>query len=382
MRICSGRVPRCALPLTDAERWTHGSRLLRDLHQGIPEPLPLVVAAAQRAHAMDAHLPQRQRHLRRRRLAGAGAEQHNLLIARDALAVLHQLVRRQAERAGQRARIGQVIQAMPQVHDEHRLALVHHALQLRGFQPGHAHRAQKRPALQHPPSQKSQEQQNKNHYREMAGRGERVRIALEHIAEEPAAQEAAERPQQRARAIAHQEFSVTHAHLPCDGSSHGPQPRHKLRQQQGCRSPFGKVSFGLAHARRAFEAQPAHQPHHCPAVALPQKIPGGIRNQAARQRSHQHQRQAQLVGSGQRTGGQQQRRAGNRDAQLLHEHPQHHDDIAIADKNAESDGHGRPPGDRLWSFSIDVRWNLKMRQDEPGGSRAPPGWQNSSNSQW
>ena len=51
----------------------------------------------------------------------------------------------------------------------------------------------------------------------------------------------AEQPQQRAGAIAHQEFSVTHANLSCDGSSHGAETGNKLRQQQCSRSALGKV---------------------------------------------------------------------------------------------------------------------------------------------
>ena len=63
---------------------THlSNRLWWNLHQRVSQPLPLIETAAQRAYAVHPELADRQRHLRRRRFARAGAEKYHVAIARD-----------------------------------------------------------------------------------------------------------------------------------------------------------------------------------------------------------------------------------------------------------------------------------------------------------
>ena len=86
-----------------------GEKSLSERFYRKSEPLPLVVAAAQGADALDAQLVQGHGGFGGGGLAGAGAEEHDVAVAGNLVMALGQRLRREMERAGQCERIGQPI---------------------------------------------------------------------------------------------------------------------------------------------------------------------------------------------------------------------------------------------------------------------------------
>ena len=76
-------------------------------------------------YAANAMLSQLQRHPGAGRFVGSGTEQDNLAIAGDFAVPAFQFLGRNLQGAGQGPRVGQNIQRMPQVHDDHGLARFH-----------------------------------------------------------------------------------------------------------------------------------------------------------------------------------------------------------------------------------------------------------------
>src|ERR1700761_3983177 len=105
-------------------------RLVFVLLQGKAEFFPLVEAAQQGPYAVDSVLAQLHGHFGCRCFAGTGAIEDDVAVTGNLTRTLHELLGREADCAGQNARIRQIVQRMTQVDDERVLARVQHALEL------------------------------------------------------------------------------------------------------------------------------------------------------------------------------------------------------------------------------------------------------------
>jgi len=92
--------------------------------QRIPEALPLVKAAAQRAHALDPQFVQLHGGLGRGGLAGAGAVEHHIAVAGNLKVARGDGIGREMHRTGERERVGHELEGVAQVDDVDLLACI------------------------------------------------------------------------------------------------------------------------------------------------------------------------------------------------------------------------------------------------------------------
>ncbi len=294
---------------------------------------------------MNSELLQALREVRAGFVVGTGAVEDHIGVARQQVAALFQLRRADANCAWQHARIGQVVQRMPQVHDERLLALaglghLHHAHQ---FRPGDARVAQVLEegalvpdAFEDPRNQRHCEQEHAEPRKEMEERGR----PLCEIAEEAAAEDVHGGPDERPRHVVREETCVAHAGLARDGRGDGRQSRHKLREQERGRAVPAEVALRLAYAGACLKRQAADQPYDASAIALAGHVPERIRG-GARHQDRQHGRHGMdAVRRRQCARGDQQRHGRDGHAKLFHQHPEEENAVGIMHEKVECDGHG------------------------------------------
>ena len=97
---------------------------------GETEALPLVVAAAEGADALDAELVEGHGGFGGGGFAGAGAEEDDVAVAGDLVMTGGERVGREVERAGEGERVGEQFEGMAQIDDVDGLAGIELALEV------------------------------------------------------------------------------------------------------------------------------------------------------------------------------------------------------------------------------------------------------------
>ncbi len=128
-------------------------------------------------------------------------------------------------------------------------------------------------------------------------------------------------PDDRAGQVPQKKAGVRHTRLASDRSSHGAEARDKFCKEQRDGAATGKVSLGLTDARRSFEGQTAEKLENTVAVTASEGEPYGVGDQAGEQHCDRDPDEAHTMRSAERSCGEQDGNAGDRNADLLYEHP-------------------------------------------------------------
>ncbi len=164
---------------------------------------------------------------------------------------------------------------------------------------------------------------------------------LGEIAEETAAEQVCLGPDEGAGEIPQKESAVGHADLAGDGGRNCAEAGNELREQQRRRAGTVEVTLGLADAGGRLHRHAAEQLENTISVAAAQRVPHAVGDQAGGQYGNEREPGVQLVGCTQGSGGEQDRDAGDRDAQLLDQYPDKDDQVRVVDEELDRDRHNR-----------------------------------------
>ncbi len=175
---------------------------------------------------------------------------------------------------------------------------------------------------------------------EVAEPGEEGRALFGEVAEEAAGEDEGFAPDERAGEVPGEEARVGHAGLAGDGRGDGAEAGDELREEQGDGAAAGEVALGLADAGGGFEGEAAEELEDAVAVAAAEGEPDGVGDDAGGQHCEGDADPTDAMGGAERSRGEQDRDAGDGDADLLHEHPEEDDQVRVMDEEDDGDRHG------------------------------------------
>ena len=222
---------------------------------------------------------------------------------------------------------------MAQIHDEDIVSGVHPALQFLRLQPRGDQLIENHAAAN---DAHHQEPGNAHHQQcsaEPARPVQQMGIAVEQVAEEAASAQQCAHPKNGPGAVEEDEAAVRHSLLPGHGRRQRRQAGHKLRDQQRHAVMTAVGILGLADTDARFQRELAQQAHDPVSVVAADKEPGAIGDQRCGQSRQQGQDKAELPLGRECARCQQNRRSGQWNAQLLHQHPAKEQKIAVEEQN-------------------------------------------------
>ena len=300
---------------------------------------PSVEAALQRANALDALLPEEQRHTGAGGFVWSSTVEDDFAVAGQTVVLFFQGLGVHAESAGNSFRIGFEVHGMAEVDDNQFFAGVDFFLQFIHGDARNAQVAQKALAgdkLFRKVGGEGAEEKDKEPAAEGSEMlGDPVNLAAENKTE--AEKRAA--PEKRAQGVEEEETPGTHVEDACKGSGDGAQARKKFRQQERTSALLGKKALGAAHAGIRLERNLAEQLEDFNAFAAAQLIPDGIGRHRSEHYVEQGGEKIHPAGASESAGGEQKGHRGKRQSQLLDEYPSEQQNVSVMKEEFESAVH-------------------------------------------
>jgi len=160
------------------------------------------------------------------------------------------------------------------------------------------------------------------------------------VAEEAAGEDEGFAPDERADEIPGEEAREGHADLAGDGGGNGAESGDELCEEQGDGAAAGEVALGLADAGGGLEGEAAEKLEDAVAVAAAEGEPDGVGDDAGEEHGDGDAEPADAMGCTERACGEKDGYAWDRDADLLHQHPEEDDEVRVVDEENDGDRHG------------------------------------------
>ena len=141
------------------------------------------------------------------------------------------------------------------------------------------------------------------------------------IAEEAPSEDEGFAPDKRTGDIPREEARERHAGLVSDQGSNGGEAGNEFREQKGDGATTGEVALGFADAGGGFEGEAAEKFEDAVAVAATEGEPDGVGDDAGGQHCEGDADPTDAMGGAERSRGEEDRDAGDRDADLLNQYP-------------------------------------------------------------
>jgi len=168
-------------------------------------------------------------------------------------------------------------------------------------------------------------------------------LRLSRFAEETADGKHGSQVGQHAHQIEKDELAKRHAALPGHRRCKRGQARHKFGDQKRGRAAANKRVFGLADADRGLERELAQDAQDMMPVLAPDEEPGGVGDQRPAAPAANARKKLSRPLAVNAPGGEQHRRRGHRQPELLHQYPGEEHEISIGKKNVIWQSHHREP---------------------------------------
>jgi len=264
---------------------------------------------------------------------------------------------REVKRAGQGEGVGQQLQRVAEVDDVDRLARVELTLEVLRLQTRCDEVPEDHAAAEDAGEEEGDDAQDEQGSGEAARPVEQAGIAAEQVAEEAAQSQQATQPEYGADGVEEQEGRVAHAVLAGDWRSHGGQAGNELGDHEGNGASAAEGVGGAADADGGFHRELAEQAEDMVPVAAADEEPGAVGDERSGQRNRQRKAEVELVLSGERAGGQEDRHCGQRDTELLDQDPGKEQQIAVHQQDLGGQSHGKRPVFACGELSRGFAWS-------------------------
>jgi hypothetical protein len=114
-----------------------------------------------------------------------------------------------------------------------------------------------------------------------------------------------------------------------EGRSDGAETGKKFCKEQGTRALLGKDAFGATNAGVWLKRNLAEELQNFDAFATAKLIPDGVGQDSGEHGDEEGSKKAESAGTGQSAGGEEKRKRGNRETELLEENPAEQDHVSV-----------------------------------------------------